>query len=156
MNLAENQSIIYESEFQMLFNDLDMYGHLNASRYLDYLTTSRFLFPRSAFGLDEKYFLEKDLGFYVKTCQLNFLRPIIGLRVFGVRSWMVETDGTNVLLNVKFFCPKKGTVYCDGRLIICAVSPKSGRPKPINEDAWQFLSKKEIKYLPLVDHVNPF
>ena len=67
MKLAENKSIIFENTFPVLFNDLDQYGHMNSSRYMDYLNSSRLLYPRDEFGLDDKFFISIDLGFYVRT-----------------------------------------------------------------------------------------
>ena len=154
MKLAENNSIIYETLFSTLFNDLDMYGHLNSSRYLDYLTTSRFSFPMTSFGLEESFFLKKDLGFFVKAYKIHFVRPIMGLREFGVRSWMLETDGCNILLEVEFFCPVKETIFSVGKLNICAVSIKNGRPKAVDEDIWQYLTKLEVSQLPMVKKIT--
>ena len=90
--------IVYEHSVIVRFADLDPYGHVNSSLYLDYLISSRFLYALKELKTDPASIVEKGLGFYLAHAEMRFLRPLVGLGEVWCRSWVESLDGTTLIV----------------------------------------------------------
>lgn len=130
---------VYEHEFEMRFADLDAYGHLNSSRYLDLLVTSRLLYPQQKFGLDMKFFLSKDIGYYMSRVEMNYIRPIVGLIRVKVQSWVEKVESKGFQIQFTMTSPDQQILYAKGNASIATVSLATGRAKPFESWMLEYL-----------------
>jgi thioesterase-3 len=70
--------IRYRSMIAVRFADLDPYGHVNSSHYLDYVISARWAYARDHLSVTYKSIAEKKIGFYLAKATMLFKRPIAG------------------------------------------------------------------------------
>ena len=68
--------ITYSNSNTLRFCDFDVYGHLSASRYLDYVINSRFDFCLEKFGKSIKHFSDAGIGFFLFNYEIRFQKEI--------------------------------------------------------------------------------
>ena len=71
--------IIYKNTIRARFNDLDPYGHVNSSVYLDYIISSRWNYLENELGMSMTEAIRKGVGFYLINSNMNYKRPINGM-----------------------------------------------------------------------------
>lgn len=63
------------STYKIRFNDCDLFGHLNNSRYLDYFINAREDHLKDYYGLDLSDYYKKGLGWVVGSHEIAYLKP---------------------------------------------------------------------------------
>ena len=71
--VLKKNSVVYSHELHTRFSDFDIYGHVTASKYLEFVSSSRWLFLEKAFQMSPASFVDKNLGFYLSSSQVHFL-----------------------------------------------------------------------------------
>jgi acyl-CoA thioesterase FadM len=65
-----------KSFYTVRFSDCDPLGHLNNSRYLDYLLNAREDHLWTAYGMEIRQWIRQGLGFVVSQHEIRYLRPV--------------------------------------------------------------------------------
>ena len=76
------------------FSDCDMFGHLNNSRYLDYLQDAREDHLKHSHGFDVQKYYQNDLGWVVGNHEISYLKPAVYNEMVKIQSTLllVEND----------------------------------------------------------------
>ncbi|MBL0331113.1 MAG: acyl-CoA thioesterase [Bacteroidetes bacterium] len=80
------------SVYKIRFSDCDMFGHLNNSRYLDYLINARedHLILQHQFDFNKYY--KNDFGWVIGSHEIAYLRPAIYNEQVTVQSTLMHAD----------------------------------------------------------------
>ena len=104
----------FETEMEVRPDDIDMFQHVHASRYQDYVLAARFEQMRRCYKMSMEEFLARGLGWFVQTAHLEYKRQLGLAEQFIVKTWVQEILPTGV--RVDFEIVKKSTrkISCDG------------------------------------------
>ncbi|AWI26800.1 acyl-CoA thioesterase [Flavobacterium pallidum] len=80
------------SKYKIRFNDCDLFGHLNNSRYLDYLINARedHLLEHYAFDLTTWY--KKGVGWVVGSHEIAYASPAVYNEIVTIQSALLHAD----------------------------------------------------------------
>lgn len=120
--------IVYRTETQVRFTDIDRYNHVGAIAYLDFIFTSRLEYPRVRFGVTAADFLARNIGFFVAEIHLKFARPIDSAHhIVKVESHVPSVNGAR--FSVEFsIMSKDEVVHATGTLVMRIIDLKTGKP----------------------------
>lgn len=133
--------IVYKYSIPTRFSDLDSYNHINLKHYLDFVINSRLYFMQERFqiGLFELA-QTTGVGFYATQSEIKFIRPIKGLVVVEVESYVEEVVNDTILrVPFKIFDKKNGKVFSEGRIEFSIVDVKTGWTTPITDQVSSFI-----------------
>ena len=127
--------IIYAAEVDIRFDDLDAYGHVNSSRYLDLVVTSRWRFGQTHLNYSLQSMLDRGVGIYLTRSQVRYRRAINGLQTVRVESFASDIKaGSIVVISFKITDIEQKIVYADGEIDFSAVDINSR--KQMGLPAW--------------------
>jgi acyl-CoA thioester hydrolase/thioesterase-3 len=66
----------YVSRLQVRPDDIDMFGHVHSSRYVDYVLAARFDQMERCYGMKMQVFLERGYGWVLVSTEINFKRAL--------------------------------------------------------------------------------
>ena len=121
----------FETELQVRPDDIDMNRHVHASRYFDYVLAARFDQMARCYKMSMEEFMSADLGWYVRTAQMEFKRPLGLGEHFVVRTWVEEFLKDGVRVNFEIDRKKNGKRCCDGYFLYTMVKLQTGRAEII-------------------------
>ena len=123
----------FETALQVRPDDIDMNGHVHASRYHDYVLAARYDQMARCYKMSMEEFIQAGLGWFVKTAHLDYKRPLKLGDLFLVRTWVEKIAATEVTVRFEIF-RKVGNrlkLSCDGWFDYTMVSLKTGRAELI-------------------------
>ena len=97
----------FESELIVRPDDIDMNNHVHNSRYLDYVLAARYDQMRRCYKMPMEEFVAMGLGWVVKTCHIEYKRPLFLGETIIVRTRIAEIAKTGA--NIRFEIVKKET-----------------------------------------------
>ena len=122
--------IIYKNTIRARFNDLDPYGHVNSSVYLDYIISSRWNYLENELGMSMTEAIRKGVGFYLINSNMNYKRPINGMEEIEIKSWVSNLEDT--VLTVDYTINnQKGKIISDGVLKFSIIDLITLRPQTL-------------------------
>jgi acyl-CoA thioester hydrolase len=125
------EKIVYEGTIQVRFSDLDAYGHLTATHYVEMVGTSRLLVLEERFGVSMKALVEKGIGFYLTRTVVNYRKPVKGLVKIRQRSFVATHDGASVLIYFEVLNEAGDITHAEGELTYITVDLRTGKPIPV-------------------------
>jgi len=129
------EPIIYKATVQSRFSDLDPYGHVNTKHYFDYVVDSRLRFLADNFKLDLAKIAQTGFGFYATRCEINFLRPINGMRTLSVESFVESIiNEVTMVIPFKIIDTETGKTNSDGKIHYANINLATGKPAPMNAE----------------------
>jgi YbgC/YbaW family acyl-CoA thioester hydrolase len=124
--------IFFEEEVPVLQSDFDQYGHVAATRYLDFVFTSRWIYTeRKGFGMEA--LMEKGFIFPVLRTEVNYKREILKPGKVFVRSWVEEIIGARFWVSFQLFSEKSesAVLHSDGRFMCVCCDYKTRKPTKV-------------------------
>ena len=111
---------------------LDLYGHVNNARYLEFLEEARWGYLETGRGLP--WWQEQGLGFIVAAISINYRRPA-GLGVdLEIRTRMSRIGGRSAIIHQDVVNAATGEVVADADVTFVVVSLATGRPVALEGD----------------------
>ncbi|MCP4573105.1 MAG: acyl-CoA thioesterase [bacterium] len=105
---------------------LDLYGHVNNARYLEFLEEARWDLLEADRGLD--WWHEQGLAFLVASITINYRRPA-GLGVdLEIRSSMRRLGGRSAVLRQEVVNLATDEVVADADVTFVVICQETGRP----------------------------
>lgn len=104
----------FETELEVRPDDLDMFQHVHASRYQDYVLAARFEQMKRCYKMSMEEFLARGLGWYVQTAHLEYKRALGLGEQFIVRTWVQEILPTGVRVDFEILKKPTRKVSCSG------------------------------------------
>ncbi len=144
--MTENRiPIVYDGLVRVRFSDLDSYGHLSASHYVDIVGSSRLFILEDKSGITMAQLMEKGIGFYLKRTVINYHRPVKGLVHIRQQSYVSRIAGSEIEVAFKVLSEDQKKVHADGELHYFNVDISSGKPSLIQDWLLQyFFTDKEL------------
>jgi YbgC/YbaW family acyl-CoA thioester hydrolase len=130
MNLGRSR---FETELRVRPDDIDMYQHVHASRYQDYVLAARYDQMARCYHMSMEEFFTAGLGWYVKTAHLEYKRALKLGEAFIVRTWVDDLAGAEVRVKFEILRQSNGKLCCDGHFDYTLINLKSGRAETIPE-----------------------
>ena len=124
----------FETEQQVRPSDLDMNQHVHGSHYMDYVLAARYDQMERCYGMAMEAFLERGLGWVVRTSHLEFKRPL-GLGdqfVVGTRVDEIVRSNVKVIFDILRLPTRE--MSCRGWFLYTMVSLSTGHPQTIPDD----------------------
>lgn len=131
MNLGRTR---FETELQVRPDDIDLFQHVHASRYQDYVLAARYDQMARCYGMSMEAFFERGLGWYVKTAHLEYKRALKLGESFVVRTWVDGMSQIEVKVCFEILRKSNGKVCCAGHFEYTLINLKTGRPETIPEE----------------------
>lgn len=114
---------------QIRFNDIDMFGHVNNSIYLQFLDMGKLAYFKQFMG---GKFEEEPTVPVVANINVDFHAPtLIDERIAVLTA--VESVAESSLVLAQRIVTDSGAVKCVARTIMVNIDPKTGRPVPVSE-----------------------
>ena len=99
LDYFESNRTIFESEMDVRPDDIDMFQHVHASKYQDYVLAARFDQMKRCYGISMEAFMEKGLGWFVRDFSIEYKRSLgLGDR-FKVKTWIQDFFRTGVCVH---------------------------------------------------------
>jgi thioesterase-3 len=109
---------------------LDLYGHVNNARYLEFLEEARWDLLEGEPGL--QWWHDQGLAFVVASIAINYRRPA-GLGTdLEIRSTMQRLGGRSAVIHQDVIDLADGKVVADADVTFVVVSRATGRPVAID------------------------
>ena len=125
----------FESELSIRPDDIDMNNHVHNSRYLDYVLAARYDQMRRCYKMSMQEFVELGLGWVVKSCFIQFKRPLVLGDTIIVRTWIEEVGNTDAKVRFEILKKESGKLASDGYFEYSMVNLKTGRAEKIPQHA---------------------
>jgi len=124
----------FDSEIAVRPDDIDMNNHVHTSRYLDYVLFARFDQMNRCYGMSMEKFTAHGWSWYVKSCQIEFKRPLTMGETLVVRTWIDSFGKSDALVRFQIFRKSTMKVAAEGSIVNSMISISTGRSIPI--PAW--------------------
>ncbi|MBM3920632.1 MAG: acyl-CoA thioesterase [Sphingomonadales bacterium] len=121
----------YTTRLQVRPDDIDMFGHVHSSRYMDFVLAARFEQMERCYRMSMQEFLDHNLGWYLSAAELRFLRPLKMGDFMDVQTRIVEMGTASVRVEFTILLSASGKTSCKGWAEYVLVDVKSGRSKSI-------------------------
>lgn len=129
--LVDSPPLIYEAAVSVRFSDFDFYGHVNASRYLDFVSCSRWSFLYERFQVGPEYFYQENLGFYVLNSSIQFKKAITRLGNIWVTSFTEEQSFSTMGVAFSITSSEKDVEYASGNFRFAIMDLDKQKPKKL-------------------------
>lgn len=123
----------FESEVTVRPDDIDMNNHVHMSRYLDYVLFARHDQMGRCYGLPMSTFIEHGWGWYVKSCQIEFKRPLVLTDTAVVQTWLESFVKSDARFRFQVLNKHTMKVAADGTFLNTMIDLKTGRAVEIPE-----------------------
>lgn len=80
------------SKDKIRFTDCDMFGHLNNSRYLDYLINAREDHLKDFYNFDFNEYYKNDLAWVIGSHEIVYIRPAVFNEIVTIQSSLLDFD----------------------------------------------------------------
>jgi acyl-CoA thioesterase FadM len=104
----------FETEMEVRPDDIDMFQHVHASRYQDYVLAARFDQMKRCYGMSMEEFLERKLGWFVQAAHLEYKRQLGLAERFVVATWVQEILPTGVRVAFEILKLPNRKMACHG------------------------------------------
>ena len=95
-------------------DDIDMFQHVHASRYHDYVMAARFEQMKRCYKMSMEDFLARGLGWFVQTAHLEYKRQLGMGEKFVVRTRVGEILATGVRVEFEILKLPTRKIACSG------------------------------------------
>ena len=133
-----------QSFYTVRFPDCDPFGHLNNSRYIDYMLNAREDHLKEHYQLDLSTFYKKGIGWMVAKHEIQFLQPAIYNEKVCIQSSLIDTSDSNLLVEMVMWDEpiKKCKAILWTKFI--SVNLKTGKRENHNAEFAEFLKNVQV------------
>ena len=96
-----------ESSYTIRFNDCDPFGHLNNSKYIDYMLNAREDHLKEFHQLNLDEFYKQGIGWVVTGHEILFLRPANYNETVVIQSDLLQAGEADLLVEMRMFDESK-------------------------------------------------
>ena len=124
----------FTSEQQVRPDDIDMNQHVHASKYFDYVLAARYDQMERCYKMSMEEFTARGLGWFVRSAQIEYKRPLKLGDWFAVTTWVERIDGDSVRVDFEISRKATGKMAALGHGVYTLVDLQTGRGQAIPED----------------------
>lgn len=122
---------MHKLPLQIRFNDIDMFGHVNNTVYLQFFDLGKLMFFKS---LCPDFEHEPTVP-VVANINVNFLQPTYIKEEIAVETHMEKVGESSMTLSQRIVCADGG-VRCEATTVMVNIDVATGRPTPVS-DWWR-------------------
>jgi acyl-CoA thioester hydrolase/thioesterase-3 len=122
---------VYTTILQVRPDDIDLFGHVHSSRYMDYVFAARLDQMERCYGMSLQEFMQHNLGWYLSATELRFLKPLKMSETIKVQTAIVSMGTASVRVEFSILRVTDDAISCKGWAEYVLVDLQSGRPKSI-------------------------
>lgn len=115
------------SKYKIRFPDCDMFGHLNNSRYLDYLINAREDHLKDFYNFDFNEYYKNDLGWVIGSHEIAYLRPAVFNEIVTIQSTLLNVDIESLHLEAIMMNEEQNQIKAIMRSRLIPINLKTGR-----------------------------
>ena len=128
------QGTKFETELQVRPDDIDMFQHVHASRYQDYVLAARFDQMKRCYKMSMEEFMSQGLGWFVNDFYIEYKRQLKLAERFTVRTWVDQCFRTSVKVQFEIIKNETRKLSSRGYSNYGLIHLDSGRPATIPEE----------------------
>ena len=111
---------------------LDLYGHVNNARYLEFLEEGRWSFADE--NIDSAAWERLGLAFSIVNININYRRPALAGKIIEIRTWISRFGKASATIRQEILLKGTETAIADADVTFVLVDSKTGKPVPMSED----------------------
>ncbi len=115
-------------------DDIDMFNHVHNSKYFDYVLAARYSQMSVFYKMPMERFLEKGLGWVVKTAYVDYKRALGLGDEFSVTTGITEMRSNGCKVNFSIVNKKTKKICCDGWFDYVMIDIKTGRSMKVDQE----------------------
>ena len=96
-----------QTSYTIRFNDCDPFGHLNNSKYIDYMLNAREDHLSQFYNITLGDFHKRGFGWVVTNHEIQYLRPAAYNEKVCIQSDLIEAGESHLLVEMKMWNEKK-------------------------------------------------
>ncbi|MBI5216908.1 MAG: acyl-CoA thioesterase [Ignavibacteriae bacterium] len=127
----KNSYTTFESELTVRPDDIDMNNHVHFSRYLDYVLAARYDQMGRCYKMSMNEFIALGFGWVVKSCTIEYKRPLVLGETMLVRTCIDEVKATEARVRFEIIKKESGKISAEGYFDYTLVNLKTGRAEKI-------------------------
>ncbi len=108
---------------------LDMYGHVNHARYLEFLEEARWSFIEQVMPITE--FEKKGFAFVVVNININYRQPALLDYILEIRTEMVKLGSKSAKIHQEIFRADSDQRIADADITFVAIDAKTNQVLPM-------------------------
>ncbi len=128
----------FTTDLKVRPDDIDMFNHVHNSKYFDYVLAARYEQMELFYKMPMEKFLEKGLGWVVKTAFVEYKRALGLGDEFTVTTGITEMKSNGCKVNFSIAIKKTGKISCDGWFDYVMIDLKTGRSTKIDQEILDF------------------
>lgn len=128
---SQSRFSTFETELSVRPDDIDMNDHVHNSRYLDYVLAARYDQMKRCYKMSMDEFLSLGLTWVVKTCFIEFRRPLVLGDTIVVRTAIQEVGETGARVGFQIVKKQTDKLAADGYFEYSMISLTTGRLEKI-------------------------
>lgn len=121
--------MISTTEIRVRGYHLDVYGHVNNARYLEFLEEARWDLLEKI--LDLKAWQTKGLSFFVVNITINYRRPVTMGHVLEIRTQLERFGNKSASLSQDVYLKNENILVADAKITFVIANSRTGRAVPI-------------------------
>ncbi|MBF2709903.1 acyl-CoA thioesterase [Flavobacterium soyangense] len=118
------------SKYKIRFTDCDMFGHLNNSRYLDYLINAREDHLKDFYNFDFNEYYKNDLAWVISSHEISYLKPALFNETVSIQSTLLRVDIEFLHLETIMMNQEQNQIKAIMRSKLIPINLKTGRKAP--------------------------
>ncbi len=120
-------NITPKSSYKIRFSDCDMFGHLNNSRYLDYIINAREDHLIEHYNFDFNKYYKNDLAWVIGSHEITYTRPALYNEIIVVQTTLLAVEESILHVEAIMFNETETNVKAIMRTKLVPVNLKTGR-----------------------------
>ena len=116
---------------------LDLYGHVNNSRYLEFLEEGRWDYGADKIG--QGFLEEKGLGMVVVNNNINYRGAAKLHDLIEVRTWIEKVTNKSIIYKQEIYLSSSNKLILDASVVAVVINWKENKAVPIDDSLKAFL-----------------
>lgn len=121
--------MISTTEIRVRGYHLDVYGHVNNARYLEFLEEARWDLLENIFDIET--WRAKGFAFFVVKITINYRRPVTIGHVIEIRTHLERFGNRSATLTQKVYLKGEDALIADAEITFVIADAQTGRALPI-------------------------
>jgi YbgC/YbaW family acyl-CoA thioester hydrolase len=118
------------STYKIRFTDCDMFGHLNNSRYLDYLINAREDHLKDFYNFDFNEYYKNDLAWVIGSHEIIYIKPALFNEIVSIQSTLLHVDIEFLHLETIMMNQEQNQIKAIMRSKLIPINLKTGKKVP--------------------------
>ncbi len=127
-------NITPKSTYKIRFSDCDLFGHLNNSRYLDYMINAREDHLIHNYNFDFNQYYQNNLAWVIGSHEITYTKPALYNEIIVIQTTLLSAQESLLHVEAIMFNEKESHIKAIMRTKLVPVNLKTGRRERHTED----------------------